>query len=194
VLRELRQALPRDAAVFVDNGTIRLWSAQHFPVYAESCFFVNMGMASMGYAVAGSIGGQLARPDRPVVALCGDAAFAMNGMEVHTAVEHDAPVLWVVVNNGGLGMIHHGARMQFGRDFDWTEFREPIDAAAVASAVGADAYRANRPGELEDAVREALSRRRPAVVDVAVEMAEAPPMGARVKALDRDLMAAGVRG
>ena len=191
VLRELRQALPRDAALFVDNGTIRLWSAQHFPVYEENSFFVNMGMASMGYAVAGAIGGRLARPDRPVVALCGDAAFAMNGTEVHTAVEHDAPVVWVVVNNGGLGMIHHGGRMQFGREFGWTAFRQPIDAAGMAEALGAHAYRASRPGELEEAVREALRLRRPAVVDAAVELSEAPPMGARVKALERDLNVAG---
>ena len=189
ILAELREALPRDTVLFVDNGTIRLWSAEHFPVYREGCFFVNMGLASMGFAVAGSIGGALARPGVPVVALVGDAAFAMNGMEVHTAVEHDVPVIWVVVNNGGHGMIYHGERMQFGGRFVSSVFREPIDVAGLARAMRARAFRVAGSGELGDAVREALAAGAPAVIDVAADLSEAPPMASRVRALQREVAA-----
>jgi len=186
ILRELREALPRNAALFVDNGTIRAWAGRHFPVYGENCFFVNMGLASMGYGVAGSIGGQLADPKRPVVALVGDAAFAMNGMEVHAAVEHDVPVVWVVVNNGGHGMIYHGERLLYNGKFRSSIFRERLDIRRIAQALGADSFLVERPGELAPALREALGLRRPCVIEVATDLHAVPPMGARVQAIRRE--------
>jgi acetolactate synthase-1/2/3 large subunit len=189
VLRELRAALPRDVMLFVDNGSIRSWVGRHFPIYRENSFFVNMGLASMGYAVAGCVGAQLACPDRTVVALSGDASFAMNGMEVHTAVENDAPVIWVVINNGGHGMIYHGEKALYGGKFCSSVFRRPIDVAAVARGLGAAAFRVERSGELAEALDEARAARRPAVIDVITELGEAPPMGARVSTIQKELVA-----
>lgn len=187
VLAELRAALPRDAILFVDNGTIRAWAGQYFPVYKEGCFFVNMGLASMGYAVAGSIGGKLARPERVVVALVGDAAFAMNGMEVHTAVEHDVPVIWVVINNGGHGMIYHGERLQFGGKFVSSVFRRRLEVRELTQAMGAASFLVRKSGELGEALRAAAELRRPTVIEVATDLHEAPPIGSRVLALERNL-------
>jgi acetolactate synthase-1/2/3 large subunit len=189
-LRELRAALPRDAIVFVDNGTMRTWAGRFFPVYQEGSFFVNMGMASMGYAVAGAIGGQLAAPGRTVVALAGDAAFAMNGMEVHTAAEYDAPVIWVVVNNGGHGMVYHGEKRLFNGKFHSGVFRKRVDVAGLARAMGAASCTVDRPGDLARAVREAVRRRAPCVIDVTADLHEAPPSSARDEALKRQLVAA----
>ncbi|MBI3553342.1 MAG: thiamine pyrophosphate-binding protein [Elusimicrobia bacterium] len=190
VLRELRESLPRDAALFVDNGTIRTWAGRYFPVHREGCFFVNMGMASMGYAVAGSIGGKLAAPERPVVALVGDAAFAMNGMEVHTAVEHDVPVVWVVINNGGHGMIYHGERMLYNGKFVSSIFRSRLEIVKIAEAMGAASFLVERPGELGPVLRQALALKGPCVVEVAVDLHAVPPMGARVQAIQKELAAA----
>lgn len=185
LLGELRAALPRDAVVFVDNGSIRAWTARHLPALEPGCFFVNMGLASMGYAVAGSIGGKLARPDRPVVAVVGDAAFAMNGMEVHAAVEHRVSVVWVVANNGGHGMIHHGARAQFGGRVPSSVFHRPLDVAGIARGLGARSVRVERPGELERAVRWATEVGGAVVIDAVTDLEEAPPMGGRVDSLER---------
>ncbi len=190
ILQELRDTLPRDAVLFVDNGTIRTWAGQYFPVYQEGCFFVNMGMASMGYAVAGSIGGKLARPDRTVVALVGDAAFAMNGMEVHTAIEHDVPVIWVVVNNGGHGMIYHGERMLYRGKFVSSIFRKRLEIREITQAMGATSFLAQRPGELTDALHEAMKLNAPSVIEVATDLYEAPPMGARVNLLEESFVKA----
>ncbi len=187
ILRELREALPRDAILFVDNGTIRTWAGQYFPVYQEGCFFVNMGMASMGFAVAGSIGGKLAAPGRPVVALVGDAAFAMNGMEVHTAVEYEVPVVWVVVNNGGHGMIYHGERMLYGGKFVSSIFRKRLEIQELTKAMGAASFLARRPGDLGRALTQALALKAPCVIEVEADLHEVPPMGARVNAVRREI-------
>jgi acetolactate synthase-1/2/3 large subunit len=144
-----------------------------------------MGFGSMGHAVAGAIGGKMAAKDRPVVALVGDASFAMNGMEVHTAVENNIPVVWVVINNGGHGMVHMGESIQFKGKFDTSMFKQRIDAAGIAEALGARAFRAERPGEVEAAVRAALKSGLPSVVDVRSDPNDRPPLGIRLATLER---------
>src|SRR5262249_39260124 len=104
LIKELRQAMPDDAMLFVDNGCSIIWGVHYFEVRRPHTFFIDLGLASMGSAVAGVVGGALAAPGRRAVALVGDAAFAMNGFEVHTAVEEHLPVIWIVLNNNGHGM------------------------------------------------------------------------------------------
>jgi hypothetical protein len=133
----MRKALPADTILFVDIGNVMAWALHYYTVREPGGFFINMGFGSMGHGVAAAIGGKLAAPDRPVVALTGDAAFAMNGLEVHTAVENDVPVVWVVLNNGGHGMVHLGETQQFQGRFNTSLFRRKLNVAQIADAVGA---------------------------------------------------------
>jgi acetolactate synthase I/II/III large subunit len=189
VVHELRQWLPDDALLLVDIGNAMAWALHYFPVTSPDAFYLNLGMASMGHAVAGAVGAKLAAPDRPVVALCGDAAFAMNGMELHTAVEAELPVVWVVLNNQGHGMVHHGETALYGGKVSTSLFRVPIDVAAVARGLGAQTLTVKKPEELARALKAALSSSGPFVLDVHVDMAERPPMGRRVEGL-RTVLAA----
>ncbi|OGS08531.1 MAG: hypothetical protein A2270_11090 [Elusimicrobia bacterium RIFOXYA12_FULL_51_18] len=185
IIKELRDALPDDAVLFVDIGTVMFWALQYFPVCEPGTFFLNLGHGSMGHAVAGCIGGRLARPDKPVVALVGDAAFAMNGMEVHTAVEMDIPVIWVVLNNGGHGLVYHGERLQFGGKFTSGIFKRRLNAAEIGRSLGAEPFEVNRPGELTSCLKAAMKSGRPCVINVNSDRDEAPPMGDRVKVLHK---------
>jgi acetolactate synthase-1/2/3 large subunit len=144
-----------------------------------------MGFGSMGHGVVAAIGGKLAAPHRPVVALVGDGAFAMNGMEIHTAVENDIPVVWVVMNNGGLGMVHVGETIQFKGKFNSSQFKKPMNIAKMAEALGALSFRAELPGEVEVAVKQAIASGRPSVVEVMVDPDAKPPMGMRLATLEK---------
>ncbi len=139
----------------------------------------------MGHAVAAAIGGKLAAPDRPVIALVGDAAFAMNGTEVHTAVENDIPVIWVVMNNGGHGMVCHGETLQFQGKFSTGKFRYPLHIAALAQAMGAQGLLVEKPGEFGTALAKAIKSRRPTVIDVIIDPTDMPPLGLRIETLDQ---------
>lgn len=185
VVAELRRALPDDAILFSDIGNVMIWALHYFTVRQPGTFFINMGFGSMGHGVAAPIGGKLAAPDRPVAALVGDAAFAMNGMEVHTAVENNIPVIWVVQNNGGHGMVHMGESMQFKGKFNTSLFNQPLDVCKMAEAMGAMSFRAERPGEVEEAVRQALKAHRPAVVDARIDREAMPPSAIRLETLER---------
>lgn len=185
VIAEMQKALPRDSILFVDIGNVMSWALHYYKVLEPGGFFINMGFGSMGHAVAGAIGGKMAAPDRPVVALVGDGAFAMNGLEVHTAVENNIPVIWVVMNNGGHGMVHLGESMQFKGKFSTSIFKRPLNVAAIAEAVGALSFRVEKAGETEAAIRTALRSGRPSVIDVQIYRDCIPPMGMRLATLER---------
>ncbi len=185
VMKLMREALPSDGILFVDVGNVMAWAIHYFQVTEPNSFILNMGLASMGHAVAAAIGGKLAAPGRPVVALVGDAAFAMNGMEIHAAVELGLPVVWVVLNNGGHGMVYHGERKQFNGKFVSSKFRSPIDAAGVARGLGALGLSAETPAEFGSALSRALEHKGPAVIDARTDIELAPPMAMRIETLDR---------
>ncbi|MES1174738.1 MAG: thiamine pyrophosphate-binding protein [Myxococcales bacterium] len=184
LMKELRQAMPDDALLFVDNGTSIIWGVHYFEIRQPRTFYIDLGLASMGAAVAGVVGGALAAPGRRSVALVGDAAFAMNGMEVHTAVDQRLPVIWVVLNNNGHGMVHQGDQLMRGRDLGASQFKHSLDSAAVARSLGARGIRVTTPAELQRALADAFLHDGPTVIDAVVDPEEvAPTLARRVQTL-----------
>jgi len=107
----------------------------------------------MGFGVAGAIGAKLAAPERKVICITGDGAFQMFMKELPTAVQYDAPVTWIVLNNYSLGWIklHEKA---LGERYIAVDFEAQPDFAAFAEAC--DCY-GERVEEV-DAIRPALEK------------------------------------
>jgi acetolactate synthase-1/2/3 large subunit len=185
LMKDLSNALPQDALIFTDIGNHMAWAFHYLQLAKPNSFHHCLGFASMGYGTAAVIGAKLGNPSRPVVAIVGDASFAMNGMELHTAVEYNLSIVWIVHNNGGHGMVYHGEKVQFGNRFHYSMFREPMDFCQLAKAMGAIAYRVTRPGELTVVMKEALTQKRPVLIDAIVDAEEAPPVGSRISALEK---------
>lgn len=182
LMRDLQEVLPEDALFFTDTGNCLLWAGHYLTLRRPGSFFAEYGLLSMGYGMAAPIGGKLAAPDRPVVAVAGDGAFLMNGMEVATAVNYDVPVVWIILNNARLGLIHVLQKNILGEDEQITPFRR-VDCAKVAEGLGAAAFRIERPGELTKVLPEALALGRPAVIDCLVDDREVPPIATLVEGL-----------
>jgi len=186
LMRELRQAMPDEVPLYVDNGTSIIWASHYFEARKPQTYFIDLGLAAMGSAVCGAIGGALAAPCRRSVALVGDAAFAMHATEVHTAVELRLPVVWVVLNNGGHGMVHQGETLMKGENLGTSLFRVAIDSAALARSVGAEGVRAESPAELRAALQKALASDGPTVIDAVIDPHElAPTLVRRAETLAR---------
>lgn len=176
VVSALRSTLPDDAIVFLDIGNCISWMVQYFEVRQPGNFFVNLGLACMGWSVPASIGGQFAAPDRTVVGVLGDGAFAMLGMEVHTAVEYRLPIVWVVLNDGGYGMVDQGDQLVLGRGVCPARFQQTIDVAGVARSLGARGLVIETAEQLENALRDAIEwREGPVVLDVRIDPSIVPP-------------------
>lgn len=185
LMAELDAALPDDAMIFLDVGANTLWATHYLTATGRNAFIHNWGeFAAMGYGVAAAVGGKLAAPERPAIAIVGDGGFAMAGMEVSTAVTENVAVLWIVLNDARLNAVYHGQSLQYEGRTIGTEFRR-MDVAGVASALGAWTRRVLHPGDLAGAVAAAMACGRPAVLDVRIDAAEAPPIHSRVRALDK---------
>ncbi len=182
LMRDLQDALPRDTMVFVDGGANRSWAIHYWQSIYPRTFFCATGMASMGFGVAGAIGGKFAAPDRVVLSICGDGGFLMNGMEVSTAVHYGKQVIWVVLNDAGYGMAYHALRMMKLPD---VATRYPrVDCAKVAEGLGAQAYRIREPGQINrDLIQRILNSGRPTVLDVEIDPDEVAPFGGRLETL-----------
>ena len=123
---------------------------------------------SMGYGLPAAVAAKLVHKDRPVVAFAGDGCLMMTVQELATAVQHDAAVVVVVVNNGMLGTI----RMHQERDYPGrvvgTDLQNP-DFVAMARAFGAEAFRVERTEDFPRALDAALDAKRPALIEVVVD-------------------------
>ena len=183
LMKDLRESLPRNTIVFVDAGNSYTWGIHYFPVYLPGTYMMGIGFASMGYATAAVVGGKFAAPDNPVVAITGDGAFLMNGMEVATAVNYNLPVIWVILNDAQLGMVYHGQRM--GSHHHVASTFKKVDFCKVAEGLGARGIRIEKPGEINQKLMDEILRSgRPTVIDVAVDPHEPPPIKNRVAALE----------
>lgn len=174
LMRELQEALPEDAIVFVDTGSHISW-AIHYLRFKQPNIIMPFGLLTMGYATAAAIGGKLAAPERPVIAIVGDGCFQMNGMEVATAVNHDVPVVWIVQNNSLLGLVHELQKFSLGENTVSTTFKE-VNIAKIAQGLGAESYRIEKPGELSEILPKALESGLPTVIDVIIDPHEVPPI------------------
>jgi len=186
VMAELREALPEDALVFTDIGNTVTWVERCLLVRRPDVIMSLCGLAAMGSGVAAVIGGKLAAPERPTLVVCGDGDFQMHGMEVMTAVSHNIPVVWLILQNDTLAMVRDIQTMTYKGRYVASEFVAP-DFMKLADAFGVLGLRAERPGEVAEAIRSAFAADRPAIVMVPIDPNEMPPAKARMMAMDRSL-------
>lgn len=165
---ELREVLPENAVVYSDIGGHMLFNLHHLEVRAGQSFVLNLGFGSMGHGTVAPIGAALAAPDRPVIAIVGDACFTMNGMELLTAAEYDVPVIWIVENDYMHGVTWHG-RAAIGSCPESIRYRRRVDIAPLAAAMGLPVSLVGRPGTIKRALAEALARKGPSVIEVLVD-------------------------
>ena len=182
MVKELEEALPKDAILFVDTGNHICWAIHYMEFRRPDAFISAFGMLTMGYASAAVVGGKLAAGDRPVVALVGDGCFLMNGMEVATAVSHDIPVVWVVQNNAKLGLVHELQKFSLGDNTVATTFKE-VNLAKVAEGLGAVGYRIEKPNELKELLPKAIASGKPTVIDCLIDPDEVPSLSPFVEGL-----------
>ena len=175
ILADLRAALPADAVLVTDVGWNKNGVAQCYQLPAEGRFITPGGLSTMGFGPAAAVGVQIGYPERVVVALVGDGGMSAQLPALPMAVEQGLPVIFVVMNNRAHGTIADLQTANFGSGFG-CEFRDQDgqpyspDFAAMARSCGADGYQVSAPDELRaalgEAVRGALARGRPAVLDV----------------------------
>lgn len=173
---DLRKVVPADGIVLCDVGVHHNWLVAEYEAWKPRTFLQTWGFASMGFAVAGSIGAKLAAPDKPVVSLCGDGAFMMNASAVLTAVEYNIPVVWLIWNNFGYCSIRDQQAGYFGKGRELAvSFTDPngklfsADYAMMARSMGAEGQTVEKPSDLAPQLEAAIASGKPTVLDVRID-------------------------
>ncbi|MFW0795725.1 thiamine pyrophosphate-binding protein [Gordonia sp. CPCC 205515] len=176
---EIGAVLPAGTAVFADAGNAGA-AAIHYLPWGSGRFVVALGMGGMGYGIAAGVGNAIrtaARgdPGRTVV-VAGDGSFFMHGMELHTAVEHQAPVTVVILNNNAHGMCVTREHLFFPNTPSVNRFAYSDIAAGLAAMFdGLTVAHAADRATLRRAARDLMTVPGPACLVVDVDPDEVPP-------------------
>jgi pyruvate dehydrogenase (quinone) len=158
-----------DAMFFADTGTACIWLARHIKGGANRRLFGSFSWASMASAAPNAFGAQMAFPGRQTIALCGDGGFTMLALgDLATLVQRKARVVQIILNNESLDFVkieqQEAGFVPYGVDFKNPNF------ARVAEAMGAKGIRLEEPGDVKEALTEALAYKNgPVVVDAVVD-------------------------
>jgi acetolactate synthase I/II/III large subunit len=160
----LEQRLPADAIITNGAGNYATW-IHRFHRYRTFRTQLAPTNGSMGYGVPAAIAAKIVAPDRMVVSFSGDGCYMMNGQELATAVQYNAPVIFVVVNNGSYGTIRmHQERTYPGR-VSGTDLTNP-DFAALARAYGAHGELVEQTADFAPAFERAAKAGKPALIEI----------------------------
>ena len=165
VIVELRKVFPRNTVVVVDSGAHTFFTGHHWSSYAPNEFLLLSTTGPMGYGIPMSIGAWLARQNQPCVCVVGDGSMLMGGMDLHTAVRYNIPIVIVVINNSALAnvLLHLHDKGEGAEDIaeipstNWTDF---------AKSLGAEGITVKNPNDLENAFTKAFAAKKPFLIDV----------------------------
>ena len=167
VARAIEDATGGDAILVVDGGDCQAWTDSNYKVKRPGHYVKGGLLGCMGVGVPFAIGAKTACPEKDVVLLTGDGAVGMNFMEIETAIRHDIPFVAVVCNDRAWGMTKHQLEITYGKrrpklgvNLADTPFHE------LVKVLGGYGELVLEPGELEGAIKRALSSGVPALINV----------------------------
>ncbi|MFF4903458.1 thiamine pyrophosphate-binding protein [Streptomyces sp. NPDC001260] len=161
LLSSIRAALPADAPSFWDMTILSYWAWSAFDPGRPNTMHSAQGAGGLGYAFPAALGAAVADPTRPVLAVSGDGGALYSVAELATARQHDMNVTWLIVDDGGYGILREYMTDAFG-ETTATELTRP-DFVALAESFGVPAVRTT-PETLEQDLTKALASSGPAVV------------------------------
>lgn len=172
VVEKIYEITQGEAIITTEVGQNQMWAAQFYKYNKPRRWVSSGGLGTMGYGFPAAIGAQVACPDMTVIDIAGDGSIQMNIQELATAVVYDLPVKVAIINNSYLGMVRQWQELFYNERYSHTYLSTAPDFVKVAEAYGAVGLRATKPSEVEPVIREALSIRKPVLMDFVVDWKE----------------------
>jgi acetolactate synthase-1/2/3 large subunit len=185
IVADTRAALGRDDIALVDTGAVKMWMARLYPTYAPNTCLISNGLSTMSFALPGALGVKLARPEAKVLAVMGDGAFLMNSQEIETAVRERIPLVVLIWEDNGYGLIEWKMDLEVGGHSN-VHFGNP-DVVQYAASFGAKGYRIESAGDLLPTLRKALADDGVSIIACPVDYRENMSLIERLGALDEPL-------
>ncbi|MBO6902492.1 MAG: acetolactate synthase 3 large subunit [Rhizobiaceae bacterium] len=158
----------RDVYITTEVGQHQMWAAQHFGFEAPNRWMTSGGLGTMGYGLPAAFGVQIAHPDALVIDIAGDASVLMTIQEMSAAVQHNAPIKIFILNNQYMGMVRQWQQLLHGNRLSHSYTEALPDFVKLAEAYGGHGIRCEKPGDLDDAIREMIEVKKPVIFDCRV--------------------------
>ncbi|HVX76018.1 MAG TPA: acetolactate synthase large subunit [Bradyrhizobium sp.] len=170
IVHDVREAVPSDGIVTLDNGMYKIWFARNYRTSVANTLLLDNALATMGAGLPSAISAALIHPDRKVLAVCGDGGFMMNSQEMETAVRLGVNIAVLILEDNAYGMIRWKQEADHFADFG-LKFGNP-DFVAYAQAYGAKGSRVKSAAELLPTLKAALDDKGVHLVVVPVDYSE----------------------
>jgi acetolactate synthase I/II/III large subunit len=170
LVHDVRQVMPEDGIICLDNGMYKIWFARNYRTHVANTVLLDNALATMGAGLPSAIMAALLNPTRRVLAVCGDGGFMMNSQELETAVRLGLDLVVLIVQDNAYGMIRWKQAVDGFPDFGMT-FGDP-DFVAYAAAYGANGRRVESADDLAPALEAAFTRGGVHLVAVPVDYSE----------------------
>jgi acetolactate synthase-1/2/3 large subunit len=167
--RELAGTLTGEDVLVVDGGETGLWMGDQASVEAAGRWISHGYLGCIGTGIPFGIAAKIANPDRRVLVLTGDGSVGFNFLELETALRQEVPIVVVVNNDEGWGMVRHLQRGRYQKTVGAELGAVRYDLAAAG--FGAYAELVTEPGQIRPAVERAFASGRAALINVMTDAA-----------------------
>ncbi|HEX7856547.1 MAG TPA: acetolactate synthase large subunit [Sphingobium sp.] len=170
LVKKVREAMPTDGIICLDNGVYKLWFARNYPARQQNTVLLDNALATMGAGLPSAMASAMVYPERKIMAICGDGGFMMNSQEMETAVRLKLNITVLILNDNSYGMIRwKQANMGFE---DWGLNYGNPDFVKYAEAYGASGYRVESAAEVPALLKHTLSTPGVHLIDCPVDYSE----------------------
>jgi len=170
LVRAVRDAMPGDGIIALDNGVYKIWFARNYPARQQNTVLLDNALATMGAGLPSAMASAMVYPGRKVMAICGDGGFMMNSQEMETAVRLKLNITVLILNDGSYGMIRwKQANMGFA---DWGLTYGNPDFVKYAEAYGASGHRVESAAHLAAVIRHTLDTPGVHLIDCPVDYSD----------------------
>lgn len=175
----------KDYLCATDVGQHQMFTAQHLKVEYAHQLITSGGLGTMGFGLPAAMGAKLAKPEKTVLLVAGDGGFKMTGSELFTLASYHIPVIVIVFNNSGLGMIRQLQQTGYNERYMACNLPSYVDFVKYAAAFGLAGEHVSTPDALVSAVEKAMKMDQPYVIETAIPPKDmVVPMVAAGKGID----------
>lgn len=165
IMRAIAQATAGKEVVFAtDVGQHQMWAAQHLQQEEPRSWLTSGGLGAMGFGLPAAMGAQFAVPEKRVIHIAGDGGMKMTGNELYTIASHCLPIISVVINNQGLGMIRQLQHALYNKRYSACCLSPNVDFALYAQSMGVAGVNVYTAAEFTAALAAALQSDQPQVI------------------------------
>ena len=170
IVHDVRQVMPEDGIVCLDNGMYKIWFARNYRTHVANTLLLDNALATMGAGLPAAMMASIVYPRRRVLAVCGDGGFMMNSQELETATRLGLNLVVLILEDNAFGMIRW--KQQVDGFADWgLSFGNP-DFVRHAESYGAKGSRVETADGLMPALEAAFTAGGVHLVAVPVDYSE----------------------